>query len=403
MIGQIRGNNLKKRGAGRPAGALLGLLLALALVAVAATPVHASGPPLTPHYFEGTVTQNGVPVAPGTVVEAFVGGDTQARVWTSLFEYEGKSWYTLSVPGTAVDKDRQVRFKVGGVEAPEKGTWKEAGVSFEFNLTIPADTPPPVEYDLTIQSTAGGSVKTPGEGTFSKEAGKVVTLLAEADEGYEFKEWTATEGSFDNPKAANTTFAMPAAAVTITAHFQEEEDDEEPPPVVRYTLTLQASPLVGGTVSPVAGQYQISAGQPVSIVASPNTPDYQFAGWTASPPVSFGNPSAQSTSFNMPANDVIVTAQFTAAPAAPITGCFIATATYGTESAVQIDVLREFRDTVLLPNRLGAGLVSLYYRTSPPLARFISGHDVLREATRVGVVDPIVAVVNWSRGLWGDR
>jgi len=77
-------------------------------------------------------------------------------------------------------------------------------------------------------------------------------------------------------------------------------------------------------------------------------------------------------------------------------GCFIATAAYGTDTAGELDILREFRDAVLLPNSLGAKFVSLYYKTSPPLANFISQHEVLRTVVRVGFVDPIVKILNWS-------
>lgn len=80
--------------------------------------------------------------------------------------------------------------------------------------------------------------------------------------------------------------------------------------------------------------------------------------------------------------------------------CFIATAAYGTDTAEEIDTLREFRDTIMLPSSIGAGFVSLYYWTSPAIARFISGHEFLRTAVRVGLVDPIVALLNRSHGVW---
>ena len=83
--------------------------------------------------------------------------------------------------------------------------------------------------------------------------------------------------------------------------------------------------------------------------------------------------------------------------------CFIATAAYGTDTAKELDILREFRDTVLLPNSLGAEFVSFYYKTSPPIAGFISRHEVLRTAVRVGFVDLIVTILNWSHALWSAR
>lgn len=84
-------------------------------------------------------------------------------------------------------------------------------------------------------------------------------------------------------------------------------------------------------------------------------------------------------------------------------GCFIATAAYGTDTAKEIDILRAFRDAVLLPSSLGARLVSFYYRTSPPIADLISQHEVLRTAVRAGFVDPIVKILNWSHDLWSAR
>ena len=84
-------------------------------------------------------------------------------------------------------------------------------------------------------------------------------------------------------------------------------------------------------------------------------------------------------------------------------GCFIATAAYGTDTAKELDILREFRDTVLLPNSLGAKFVSFYYRTSPPIANFISQHEVLRTVVRVGLVDPIVKILTWTHDLWSAR
>jgi len=81
-------------------------------------------------------------------------------------------------------------------------------------------------------------------------------------------------------------------------------------------------------------------------------------------------------------------------------GCFIATAAYGTDTAEEIDILREFRDEILLPNSLGAKFVSIYYKTSPPIANFIYQHEVLRTIVRVGFVDPIVKILSWTHGLW---
>jgi len=80
--------------------------------------------------------------------------------------------------------------------------------------------------------------------------------------------------------------------------------------------------------------------------------------------------------------------------------CFIATAAYGTAAAEEIDVLREFRDEVLLQCAPGQAFVDFYYEYSPSLAGFISNHELLRTAVREGFVDPIVWVVDNTRDLW---
>jgi hypothetical protein len=80
--------------------------------------------------------------------------------------------------------------------------------------------------------------------------------------------------------------------------------------------------------------------------------------------------------------------------------CSIATAAYGTPTAEQIDVLREFRDVVLLKSTVGSQFVALYYRFSPPFADFIARSDLLRTLVRELLVDPIVWIVEATGNIW---
>ena len=80
--------------------------------------------------------------------------------------------------------------------------------------------------------------------------------------------------------------------------------------------------------------------------------------------------------------------------------CFIATAAYGTETASQLDILRDFRDQVLLENALGSRFVAAYYRVSPPVADFIAKSDFLRAVVREVLIDPVVNLLQWSQDLW---
>ncbi len=66
-------------------------------------------------------------------------------------------------------------------------------------------------------------------------------------------------------------------------------------------------------------------------------------------------------------------------------GCFIATAAYGSPLAREVELLRQFRDQYLLPSTLGHLLVEAYYFFSPPVAAYISQQPVLKAVIRVAL------------------
>lgn len=80
--------------------------------------------------------------------------------------------------------------------------------------------------------------------------------------------------------------------------------------------------------------------------------------------------------------------------------CFIATAAYGTPTAREIDILRQFRDQVMMTNTFGNDLVHFYYEISPPLAEFIAEHETLRTIVREFILDPVVEIVRITRCFW---
>ena len=65
--------------------------------------------------------------------------------------------------------------------------------------------------------------------------------------------------------------------------------------------------------------------------------------------------------------------------------CFIATAAYGSYMDGHVSVLRQFRDSYMMTNPTGRGLVSVYYSLSPPLARFIDDNPGLKPVVRAGL------------------
>ena len=73
--------------------------------------------------------------------------------------------------------------------------------------------------------------------------------------------------------------------------------------------------------------------------------------------------------------------------------CFVATAAYGTPMAEEIDILRQFRNNLLLPNPPGKAFVAVYYKLGPSIAKFISKHQAFRTVVRKCFVAPVVASV----------
>ncbi|MBU1630477.1 MAG: hypothetical protein KKH49_01530 [Candidatus Omnitrophica bacterium] len=70
-------------------------------------------------------------------------------------------------------------------------------------------------------------------------------------------------------------------------------------------------------------------------------------------------------------------------------GCFIATACFGSPMSGEVSILRNFRDTYLLTNPIGQLFVSTYYRYSPKVADFIAKHEFLKVLVRTSLY-PVV-------------
>jgi hypothetical protein len=267
------------------------------------------------------------------------------------------------------------------------------------------ESPPPPSIrqvcGLIIRSNEGGRVTKPGEGHYVYDPGTIVKLVATPDDGYRFVEWTHDVRRIDDVNAASTTITMDYDYVIIANFVTEETATVETE--VQYELTISST--MGGSVSsPGEGTFPYIEGTVVSLMANPTT-GYKFVNWTGD-----GITNADSTTTTVTMNgDYAVKANFefeqttTADPTEGSSGplaCFIATAAYGTPTAEQIDVLREFRDVVLLKNSMGSQFVDLYYRLSPPVADFIAGNSFLRTVVRELVVDLVVWVVEATGVIW---
>jgi hypothetical protein len=315
----------------------------------------------------------------------------------------------------------------------------------------------PGYYSLTISSTEGGNVITPGEGIYVYSVNMTVDLVAVNNTHYHFVEWTGNVSNVGNVTAPATNITM-KDSYSIIANFELDPG--------WYSLTISSTD--GGSVTEPGEGTSIHAANTTVALVAVHDEGYQFLKWTgnvsaiadvyaASTTIAMNSsysitanfesphpePTAQLTissttggkvttpgegTFSRPlgadvplvaeavsdyhftkwSGDVDTIADVNAASTtitmdssysikANFSGasswCFIATAAYGTPMAEEIQILREFRDEYLLTSPVGKALVEFYYRVSPPIAEFITEHPSLKPIVRTGLL-PAVAMSN---------
>ena len=110
-------------------------------------------------------------------------------------------------------------------------------------------------------------------GSDTYQAGASVIVTATAASGYEFKGWT--ENGSQVSTSASYTFTINTNRI-LTAIFEEKEENPPTPPTpTTYTISVNASPVEGGSVS---GGDSYNEGEPVTITATPNN-GYKFVEW----------------------------------------------------------------------------------------------------------------------------
>ena len=161
-------------------------------------------------------------------------------------------------------KDYSEQYSTGRQDFIAEYTWTEV---------FPGDP----EYDdgmlyyviLVKASPSNGGTVTGNNST--AQAGHTYSISASPRSGYIFKYWTSSDGDYSTE--STHSFTMPYHSIEWTAHFEPE-----PPPTVYYTVTVNADPPAGGSVSG-GGRYE--AGTTCTITATPNN-NYYFVKWVSS-------------------------------------------------------------------------------------------------------------------------
>lgn len=171
--------------------------------------------------------------------------------------------------------------------------------------TVSASTPNTL-YAKWTKKTYTVTVNNDGHGTTSPSGAQSsiaqvdgIAISADADDNYEFVNWTIESGtgSFTDATDASTTF-YPTSAATIQANF-------------RSTLTYSLTVAAGSNVGTVTGSTDpITLGNSYAITASNFTSGYEFNNWTADPVAnaSFASSTSASTNVTVSNGSVTVTA-----------------------------------------------------------------------------------------------
>ena len=147
----------------------------------------------------GMVTVNNVTI-PGKVIFTYDTGTMVSLNATPDSGYQFVKW-TGDV-GT-----------VDNVNSPETIITVNGNYSIMANFEV-------VQYRLVIFSAAGGSVTTPGDGSFTYDTGTVVNLVATPAKDHKFNKWTGDVDTIANVNAASTNITM-SGNYYIVASFRE--------------------------------------------------------------------------------------------------------------------------------------------------------------------------------------
>jgi len=81
-----------------------------------------------------------------------------------------------------------------------------------------------------------------------------------------------------------------------------------------------------------------------------------------------------------------------------LSGCFIATAAFGSELEPEVNLLRRVRDRYLVTNPLGQTLVGSYYTVSPGIALLVGQHAPIKHMVR-DTLRPLARALHLATGL----
>ncbi len=156
-----------------------------------------------------------------------------------------------------------------------------------------------VSYSVSVSAGEGGTASSSTERAAS---GTVVTVTAEASEGYTFAGWAVISGgvTLSSETDATATFTVGTSDVEIEASFTANE----------YAISVTSTNDAGGTAT--ASAARAAVGTEITVTATPAT-GYSFGGWSVrSGGVTLSSETDATATFTVGTSDVEIEASFTA-------------------------------------------------------------------------------------------
>jgi acyl-CoA thioesterase-1 len=330
---------------------------------------------------------------------------TDGSITWNAFAYGGNGSYSYTWSGTdnlaGTRDETRIQYKVPGVKTASVTITSGAESQTTQCSNAVTITTPPIGGSCSVR------VLTPS--TTNTERTVRWTVKPYGGTGNFTYAWTGTDGitntaqSFDH---TYTTFGLKTATVTLRSGDISE------------TLTCSANltPFItSDTAQPFGGQCELDTTRPITnrtltweadTTRSNGEIGYAWfgdaTGTSSVSRVEYTAPGLKSAQLFISSgpNTLELHCQALIVPAATSTrgndgsssGCFIATAAYGSDMEDDVVALRKFRDEQLLTNPAGKIFVQTYYTVSPPIADVIAESETLKSITRT-LLKPLVEAV----------
>jgi len=181
-------------------------------------------------------------------------------------------------------------------------------------------------------------------------------------------------------------------------------------------LHSQNNPVVGATVSIQVGDpplhidlvYSDNSGAYLdSFILSTSAAPGSYTVYASAGKAGYSSSQAQTQFTILPQSTVTSTPSSSSTSSSQSSGppspCFIATATYGSEIAPEVALLRYFRDAQVLRTSAGRSFMqafnAFYYSFSPQVASFISANGIVRSSMKI-ILYPLIAILFFSSKIF---